>query len=130
MGEGHGLLDLGFIGNRYTWSHRCDMATRIAARLDRALCCDEWRRTFASATVRNLSQAHSDHCPVLLKLGGVRRRRLGDQLFCFQEAWLLHPEFSEWIEKEWVRERNLMCSLSRFAEKLSARNRDTFGYIF
>lgn len=50
--------------------------------------------------------------------------------FPFQAAWLLHPKFNEWMEKELVKEDDLMCSLSNFAVKLKAWNNDTFGCIF
>lgn len=47
----NGLIDLGFVGTCYTWSHGKTVETRREARLDRALCYDEWRREFARATV-------------------------------------------------------------------------------
>lgn len=80
--------------------------------------------------MRYLSHAYYDHCPVFLELGGVRRRRLRTRPFRFQAAWMLHPKFKEWMEKEWINEGDLMSSLNKFAEKLKAWNRDTFGCIF
>lgn len=46
-----GLLNISFIENRFTWSHGIILETRRAAKLDRALCRDEWRRMFPSAIV-------------------------------------------------------------------------------
>lgn len=66
--DGRGLLDLGYIGSRYTKNYGTKVETRRAARLDRALCCDIWRRMFPDATVRHLSHSHSAHCPILLEL--------------------------------------------------------------
>lgn len=54
----------------------------------------------------------------------------GIRPFRFQAALLLHSEFNKWMEKEWVREGDLMRSLYRFSEKLSSWNKDTFGCIF
>lgn len=106
------------------------MKTRKTTRLDHVLCCNEWRRIFSSNTVRHLSHAYLDHCSILLELGGVKKRCLGDRPFHFHVAWSLHPEFYKWMEREWIRERHLMHSLRDFSEKLTAWNRDTFGCIF
>lgn len=38
------LIDLGFMESCYTWSHGTSIKNRKAARLDRALYYDEWRR--------------------------------------------------------------------------------------
>lgn len=61
----YGLIDLGFIGSRYTWSHGLSVETKKTTRSDRAVCCNQWRRRFPGALVRHLSHAYSDHCPVL-----------------------------------------------------------------
>lgn len=45
------LIDLGFVGPIYTWNHGRELPTRKTARLDRALCDDEWRRKFPEATL-------------------------------------------------------------------------------
>lgn len=66
---GCGLIDMGFIGPKYTWSQENDLVTRKTSKLDRDLCYDAWRRTFAKATIRHLNHAYSDHCPILLELG-------------------------------------------------------------
>lgn len=49
--QGRCLTDTGYIGSKYTWSHGVSKKTRRSARLDRALCCDKWRRQFALAIV-------------------------------------------------------------------------------
>lgn len=85
-----GLLDIGFIGNRYTWIRGISLETRRTARLDRALCFHAWRRMFSSTTVRHLSHTHLDHCPFLLVLNRMRMRHLGWRLFRIQAVWLLH----------------------------------------
>lgn len=78
-----GLIDAGYIGNKYTWKHGLSPETRKEARLDRALGCDGWRRMLLAAVVRYLCHAHSDHCPVLLDLSGVKSERLGERPFKF-----------------------------------------------
>lgn len=82
------------------------------------------------ATVKHLSHSHFDYCPVLVELAGRRMRSLGARPFRFQAACLLHTEFSKWMEEEWIREGDLMCSLRGLTKKLIAWNIDTFGCIF
>lgn len=124
------LIDVGYIGSPFTWRHGVSVESRRAVRLDRPLCYDEWRRMFPSASIRHLAHGHSDHCPILLELQGVKEARLGERPFKFQAVWLLHTEFYKLLEKEWVSRENIMRLLKCFAEKLSAWNRDTFGNNF
>lgn len=91
--ERRGLIDLGFIGNQFIWNHGVQRETWRSVMLDRTLCNDEWRRLCMSATVLHLTHAHSDHCPILLKLDGMKIARLGDRPFKFLAAWMFHTEF-------------------------------------
>lgn len=124
------MLVMEFIGNWYTWNHGANLESRSAVRLGRALCCDAWWTLFPSAIVRHLSHAHSDHCPLLMDLYGLRRRVLGERPFKFQAAWLRHKDFAGWLEKEWVWEENLQAALRCLSGKLLAWNKDVFGNIF
>lgn len=124
------LIDLGYVGTRFTWSHGHSVSKRRAARLDRALCCDQWRRDFPATIVHHLSHGYSDHCPLLLDLSGAGDDRLGERPFRFMASWMLHKDYFWWMEKEWEWNGDLMSSLECFAEKLRCWNRDTFGNVF
>lgn len=78
------MIDLGYIGNQYTWRHGASVERRKTTRLDRAICCDEWRQRFPLASMQNLGHAHSDHCPLLLEKNGVRMALLGEKPSKFQ----------------------------------------------
>lgn len=95
-----GLLDIGFSGNPFTWSHGVSLEMRRATRLDMVSCCDEWRRMFPSSSVRYLSHSYSDHCLFLLNLNRKKSERLGERLFKFQASWLLHNQFFRWMEEQ------------------------------
>lgn len=84
--EHNGLINLGYSGLAYTWSHGTTMETRRAGRLDRGICDVEWRHKFPSAFVRHLGHAYSDHCPLLLQLRTMDSDRLGKRPFKFQTA--------------------------------------------
>jgi hypothetical protein len=52
--EDCGLLDLGFMGDMYTWrNHHHNAMNYIKERLDRAVACGEWRCMFPLAQVTN-----------------------------------------------------------------------------
>lgn len=121
---------MGYFGNKYTWRHGSSVETRRAIRLDRALCCDVWRRRFPLASVRHLGHAHSDHCPLLVELGGATTTRLGHRPCKFQAAWLEHVDFFNILEKERSRSGDLLYSMKCLTEKLTAWNRDMLGNIF
>src|SRR4051812_19053371 len=111
LGGGQGTAGFGFIGNRFTWCHGTNMESRKAARLDRALGCDAWRRLFPLPVVHHLSHSHSDHCPLLLDLNGSKSRRLGERPFKFQAAWMHHKEFANWVAEEWSYQGDLNAVL-------------------
>ena len=54
----NGLIDLGFQGNKYTWSNKWTTGT-IKQRLDRSIANDKWRILFSRANLlHNLSVRH------------------------------------------------------------------------
>ena len=62
------LLDLGFLGLKFTWSNRRQISDLILERIDRCFANPAWRLMFLEAFVTHLPQVFSDHCPVLLEL--------------------------------------------------------------
>lgn len=65
------LLDLGAVGNAFTWFRRAIGSQPISKRLDRALADIDMRRGFPEAYVENLCRRHSDHCPLLLRCNAI-----------------------------------------------------------
>ncbi|GLT87033.1 hypothetical protein SLE2022_051370 [Rubroshorea leprosula] len=62
------MVDLGFIGNRFTWVNMCFPNQLIRERLDRAWANPDWKLNFPEASLFHLPRTHSDHCPILLDL--------------------------------------------------------------
>lgn len=77
------MNDVGYVGSPFTWRHVMSVKTRRVARLNRALCSDEWRCMYPFATIRHLGHAHSDHCLILMEMNGVGTARLGGRPFNF-----------------------------------------------
>ena len=57
-----GLLDLGFIGQRYTWCNGRFGDQRTLLRLDRMVANNGWRAKFPETKVYHVSMAALDHC--------------------------------------------------------------------
>ncbi|KAF4361685.1 hypothetical protein G4B88_008189 [Cannabis sativa] len=72
-----GLIDLGFIGTRFTWFRRNANSTTTTslkrARLDRAMGTADWRVNWPNAIVQHLQAAVSDHNPIMLDTNGGRK---------------------------------------------------------
>lgn len=101
------MIELDFVGPRFTWSHGNSVETRRSARLDRALCDEGWRRRFPEAFVKHCAHGYSDHSPVLLQRQPHAVERMGDRPFRFQAAWLTHRQFMEFIKAQWPIEGSL-----------------------
>lgn len=58
-----GLIDLGFIGKRFTWNNRRCGNANIQERIDMGFANEAWRLRFPHATITHLVAIKSDHCP-------------------------------------------------------------------
>lgn len=112
------LIDLGFIGPRFTWSHGTSITNWRSARLDRSLCDGEWRHFFTDAGVKHLAHSYSDHCLLLLQTTGSSSAQMGRRPFRFLEAWFLDKRFMKFIEESWNPNANLGDAMSVFIEKV------------
>ncbi|KAL5760949.1 hypothetical protein ACOSQ2_019787 [Xanthoceras sorbifolium] len=62
------LVDLGFVGQKFTWMTKRGVNDDIWCRLNRAVCSIDWRMMFPEGFVRHLPRINSDHCPIVLNL--------------------------------------------------------------
>ena len=61
------MIDLGFLGPRFTWTNGRELSALIQERIDKFFVNPNWCSTFPEARVSHLTRCHSDHCPVLLE---------------------------------------------------------------
>lgn len=66
-----GLRDLGYIGNKFTWSNKRGKDSFIGLWLDRFLASYKWEIRFNSSHIRNFSTVGSDHSPILLEINSL-----------------------------------------------------------
>lgn len=65
-----GLMDVGFVGNSFTWTNGQFGRRSIQERLDRGIANGEWRVAFPWAVIKHLPWVASDHAPLLLDTVG------------------------------------------------------------
>lgn len=81
--ESKGLIDLGYIGSKYTWNHGVAMETMRSARLDREFYDEKWRSRYSDASIHHLHHSYLDHCPLLLRLESSAAMNYGKRPFFF-----------------------------------------------
>ncbi|RVX03362.1 hypothetical protein CK203_019838 [Vitis vinifera] len=109
------LRDLPLQGGPYTWSGGLNGQSR--SRLDRFLISEDWENHFSGVSQCTLPRPVSDHSPILLDGGGVRR---GPIPFRFENMWLKEEGFKELLKGWW---QGFNCSGSYsfvLSEKLKA----------
>lgn len=69
-----GLIDLGYNGNKYTWSGKQHGGIIVRERIDRALANDSWMLKFPEAKVfLHLPKILSDHHPIMVNVSTTQQ---------------------------------------------------------
>ncbi|GKV28437.1 hypothetical protein SLEP1_g37496 [Rubroshorea leprosula] len=124
------MVDLGFIGNRFTWANMRFSNQLIQERLDRAWANPDWKLSFPEASLFHLPHTHSDHCPILLDLNPSCPRS-GSRPFRLEKFWIDHPDFQNIIHQVWVdTNTNTAKSVELTMNRAKAWSLATFGNIF
>jgi len=84
------------LGRRFTWYHPNG---RSMSRIDRMLISEEWNRYWGETTLWVLHRDVSDHCPLVLKVGGWD---WGPRSFRFNNFWLENKNFKDIVEECWT----------------------------
>ena len=91
--ESNSLVDLPLEGASFTWFR--DSGIPSMSRIDRALVSLDWEEHFENISQRVLPRVISDHCPLLLEVGAVRR---GQSAFKFENMWLQAEGFVDRVQ--------------------------------
>ena len=90
------LLDLPLQGGVFSWSGGRN--NQAWARLDRYLVTQSWLDKFCGVVQCRLPRPTSDHFPIMLKGGGLRR---GPSPFRFENMWLKVDGFKDLLREWW-----------------------------
>jgi hypothetical protein len=94
----HGLVDIGFVGNPYTWFNNMNGFVTIKERLDRALASLDWVHLHPEFPFTHLPTSISDHNPILLN---TNTTSFLPKPFMFEEFWTFDPSCGLVIEATW-----------------------------
>ena len=129
-----GLVDLGFVGQRYTWCNGRLGDQRTLVRLDRVVANEAWRCMFSEASAHHLAMSASDHCMIVLYLKRKMPRRPAKRRFMFEAMWTRDERCRQIIEDAWdplradtefqIHERLKSCQ-----DHLQRWNKEVFGNV-
>lgn len=113
------LVDLGFVGEKYTWERSRGQHNWVQERLDRGLANQGWGDLFPEAIVQVLEVAESDHLPLFLLLN----RKIyvpRSQRFRFENVWVRKSECLNLVKQSWESKEgeNLMTKIEFCRMKL------------
>ncbi|XP_074351494.1 uncharacterized protein LOC141690607 [Apium graveolens] len=95
-----GLVDLGFVGEKYTWERSRGKLNWIQERLDKGLANRAWSDLFPQEEVQVMEMATSDHLPLYLHLHKKVFQPNGRR-FRFKNSWLREKECEIVINNGW-----------------------------
>jgi hypothetical protein len=127
------LVDLGFVGNKFTWSNCRIGRENIRERLNRGLANRNWVHLFPNALVNHLPAFQSDHCPILISTTGSYRNLL--KPFHFEAFWTWDQSSHSVVALAWLSkvEGSPTFFLSRkwkcMKNALKVWNQHHFGHI-
>ncbi|XP_059306288.1 uncharacterized protein LOC132057690 [Lycium ferocissimum] len=129
-----GLIDIGFIGSRYTWWNGRTQEACIFKRLDRMLCNQAFLDIKPSSKVHHLIRQGSDHAPLHLICDDVSQSIR--KPFKFLKFWTKDHKFMDTVRDNWKADfvgnpfYVYHHKIKKVKQGLVKWSRDTFGDIF
>uniref|UniRef100_A0A2N9I0P4 Reverse transcriptase domain-containing protein n=1 Tax=Fagus sylvatica TaxID=28930 RepID=A0A2N9I0P4_FAGSY len=97
-----GFIDLGFVGEPFTWCNNRLGSATIWERLDRGLATAEWMSMFPNASLHHIDNGTSDHCPLWLNLVATNPAHSSQRRpFRFEEIWLSDLSCRDLVNQAW-----------------------------
>lgn len=93
------LMDLGFVGSRFTWFKKCANNVMVWERLDRAVASNDWLEKYPAPKVMVLECGSSDHKPILIHPSGIPVKP--NKPWHFEQIWLKDEGCHDVVAKAW-----------------------------
>lgn len=130
------LIDIQSNNGLFTWTNKREGAQHIASRLDRFLVSDNAPYLGGDLIASILLLSGSDHWPIALQCN--RPGNTTKRPFRFENFWLTHPEFKDFVRQTLIKYKPTGGSkMANFQQKLRFLKREikhwnhtTFGNIF
>ena len=90
-------MDIEYNGLPYTWSNNWKGIQNIRERLDKVICCLEWRILFLGVGIQNLVSSQSNHYPILHYTANDKDQNY--RPFRFFNTWFWDPICKEVIQE-------------------------------
>ncbi|CAN1136858.1 Transposon TX1 uncharacterized 149 kDa protein [Linum perenne] len=119
------LMDMGFTGQRNTWTNFQLGEDNIKERLDRGLCTVEWRNRFEKAILYHEPMIGSDHSPLRMEPRG--ERRMAQTPFRFDMRWTEYPKCDGIILNNWNGEGSCNSKLVNLQSRLKQWSKKEVG---
>ena len=117
------MMDIGFVGPRFTWTNRREVQALIQERIDRFFVNPSSCVVYPDVRITHLTRCHSDHCLVFLKMQSrTQNRRI--RPFRFQTGWLLDPSFFPIVRQAWETNNRLIDAINVFTQKAKEWNKN------
>lgn len=81
-----GFMDMGFVGNKFTWNKNIMGGVTVWERLDRAVANNDWMSLFLALKVYHLECGCFDHKPIIIHPLGIPTRH--QKPWRFEQVWL------------------------------------------
>ena len=94
-----GFIDLGFVGNKFTWYKNFSNGHTIWERLDRAVGTQSWLSLFPAIKVVTLECGTSNHKPIIIHPMGIPDRK--NHPWHFEQVWLEDKGCHEIVHSAW-----------------------------
>ncbi|XP_040987651.1 uncharacterized protein LOC121235368 [Juglans microcarpa x Juglans regia] len=128
-----GLVEIPFLGNKFSWCNEQSGMARLWAQLDKDLCNLKFLELFPSVHNHYLPRRSSDHSPMLLGLSATLSR-YGPSSFKFHFMWTTHEDFWRCVSSSWeggvygIGLWKLAKKLKRLKQVLRTWNKEIFGW--
>jgi hypothetical protein len=98
--QSNALVDLVFVGNKFTWSNHRSGIANIRKRLDRGLANLGWVHLYPNSLINHLLASYTDHCPILLSSDGSYRNL--PKPFRFEALWTREQSSHSVVAGAWL----------------------------